>query len=133
MPYADLGERIRANSVTSLDCGHDGTMCWEWVGRRNSAGYPLMTIRMRSGPRKGSPVPRLAHRESLKFFTGRRLSTRSVCKHLCNNKNCVNPLHLAGGTQKSNMRQCVAEGRHGNMYRSPVRDMEENYERRPHQ
>jgi hypothetical protein len=54
---------------------------------------------------------------------GRRLSKRMVVQHLCNNSICVNPAHLIGGTQKANVKQCVADGRHGNQYAAPVADM----------
>ena len=71
-----------------------------------------MTRRLKRGPRKGQVVTVYAHRESVKAFTDRKLSPRQVVMHLCNNRSCVNPAHLKGGTQRQNVRQCVAEGRH---------------------
>ena len=66
----------------------------------------------------------LVHRIALQVFKGRVLSSRSVARHLCNMRPCCNPEHLTGGSQRKNMQQCVAEGRHGNAYRAPVRDAE---------
>lgn len=122
--YADLAERIVANTAIDWESWYDGEPCWIWMGKLNSVGYGFITIRMKRGPRKGKPVPQLAHRMSVMAFKKRSVSGRQVVKHLCNQRRCCNPHHLRGGTQISNMRQMVREGRHGNMYRSPVRDME---------
>lgn len=109
--YDTILDRIVANSVASPDHAYDGTPCWEWTRRVNNQGYPTMTRRLKRGPRKGQVVTVYAHREAVKA-SGRRLTTRQVVLHLCNNPSCVNPAHLKGGTQRENVRQCVAEGRH---------------------
>ncbi|QTD88911.1 hypothetical protein [Burkholderia anthina] len=111
--YENMQERIIANSVPAADSAYNGTPCWIWIGAYGSSGYGTLNVRARTGKVKH----RGAHRESLKAFTGRRLTSRSVCKHLCNNPCCVNPDHLVGGSQKSNVRQCVAEGRHYTPFR----------------
>jgi len=118
--YASLQERIIANTVSSDMLAWNGTPCWIWTGKRNSTGYGVINIRFRGGPRKGKVKSALVHRVVLRVFKGRKLTTKSVGRHLCNMKPCCNPEHLVGGSQRTNMRQCVAEGRHGNMYRAPV-------------
>lgn len=115
--YESMQERIIANSVVSLTSFYEGTPCWIWTGAYGSGGYGTLNVRLKSGKRKGQVVHRGAHRESLKAFTGRRLTTRMVCQHLCNNPPCVNWQHLAGGTQKKNVQQCVADGRHFTPFR----------------
>lgn len=116
-PYASLEERIIANTVISEDSYYDGTPCWLWTGARNSSGYGKLNLRWQRGPRKGKVRSALAHRIALIVFTGRRLTTKSVVLHLCNNRLCCNPAHLQGGTQKKNVQQCVAEGRHFTPFR----------------
>lgn len=114
--YADIGERIIANSVLSNDSFYNGSPCWVWAGktgrRRGGDPEPLMTMRYKRGPRKGKVYNARVHRESIKFFKGRRMTPKMVGMHLCNNSLCVNPDHLTGGTQRQNVRQCVKDGRH---------------------
>lgn len=113
--YASLADRIIANSVLAPeDSGqyYDDTPCWIWTGTYNSAGYPHMRMRRKRGAKKGKVRGVLAHRMSIEAFKGRTLRRDQVCQHLCNNKSCVNPAHLKGGSQSSNMKQCVRDGRH---------------------
>lgn len=115
--YACLEDRIIANTVACEDYFHAGSCCWLWIGARNSQGYGKLNLRWQRGPRKGKVRSALAHRIALTAFTGRRVTTKSVVLHLCNNRLCCNPAHLKGGTQKKNVQQCVAEGRHFTPFR----------------
>jgi hypothetical protein len=83
--------------------------------------YPAMTLRYKSGPRKGKVYNVRVHRKVVEVFQGRRVTPKSVVLHLCNNSLCVNPEHLLSGTQKKNVRQCVADGRHKTPFRDPER------------
>lgn len=119
--YDSMAERllrnsIRADLVDMHECNLDGDFCWLWLGRLSNNGYPTFCRRVKSGPRKGKPMTYYAHRESLRVFKGVHMGRRYVAKHLCNVRSCINPEHLANGSQKSNVRQCVKDGRH----RSPI-------------
>lgn len=107
-------ERLLANSVTDETMVYDGTFCWCWLGSvktsRSGKTYPRMGIRVR-----GRNVTVTVHRWIITKIKGRRLSKRQVGMHMCNNTMCVNPGHIIGGTQKMNIRQCVAQGRHDAM------------------
>ena len=118
--YPSLAHRIIANSVLSQDSAYDGTWCWEWIGPRNTSGYGHIKLRWKRGPRKGKVRSALVHRIAVQEFTGRRVTTRSVVMHLCNNPACCNPAHLLGCTQKKNVQQCVAEGRHFTPFKKTV-------------
>ena len=111
-----MQERLIANSVLSRTSFYKGTPCWEWIGayavNRNGMRYPKMGTRFTRGPRKGQPRTEYAHRVALKVFRGRRMAKNTKGMHLCNNTMCINPMHCEGGTQRTNIRQCVKDGRH---------------------
>jgi len=119
--YDSMEERIIANTVLSTTNFYNGTPCWEWTGayviNRNGQRYGKINTRYKRGPRKGKIKTEYVHRVVLRVFKGRVLSKRSVGRHLCNNTICGNPEHLVGGTQRSNVRQCVREGRHHTPFR----------------
>lgn len=122
--YANLGERIIANSVLSEESFYNGTPCWNWIGaikiNRSGMKYGSMNLRYKSGPRKGKVRSAKAHRMSVEaFHENKRITPKTVVMHLCNNSLCVNPAHLLGGTQKRNVRQCVKDGRHKTPFRDP--------------
>lgn len=113
--YTSLGERIIANTVISRESFHDGLACWEWIGayvvNRSGRKYGKLSVRWKRGPRKGQPRTVYAHRLALVELACKVLRSRQVAMHLCNNSLCCNPAHLAGGTQRKNMRQMVEDGR----------------------
>ena len=124
--YANLGERIIANSTMSETQYYQGSPCWNWAGKtcRNRSGmlYGRITFRYKTGPRKGKVYNMAAHRASVKaFHQNKRITPKTVVMHLCNNSLCVNPAHLMGGTQSKNVKQCIKDGRHKTPFRDPER------------
>ena len=116
--YPSLVDRLLANSYPSETHVHAGERCWVWMGKTRN-GYPAMTLRYKSGPRKGKVYNAGAHRLALIVFKGRRMTPKMVARHLCNNPLCINPAHLLGGSQRANVRQCVNDGRHKTPFRDP--------------
>lgn len=124
-PYASPIDRLLANSVISdsnfwTDPSDGETSpCWEWTGNLDADGYARITIRWKGGPRKGKSRSIKVSRYIVKVIHGKYLGMRYVAKHMCSNRACANPSHHKGGTHKSNMRQCVAEGSHFTPFRDP--------------
>jgi hypothetical protein len=69
--------------------------CWEWLGARNSKGYPCFAIERKS---------KLAHRVSYELLVG-RIPDGLQLDHLCRNIICVRPSHLEPVTNAENMRR----------------------------
>lgn len=115
--YANLGERLIANSMLGDMPTYADQPCWIWTGEvnRNRSGmlYGRLSMRYKSGPRKGKVRKIAAHRASVQaFHQGKRITPKTVVMHLCNNS-----AHLMGGTQVKNVRQCVKDGRHKTPFR----------------
>lgn len=68
----------------------DPDQCWGWQGSITGKGYPQC------------PPFGKAHRWSLEQSLGRKLSSHEQCRHLCGNRLCTNPRHLAVGTNRDN-------------------------------
>lgn len=67
--------------------------CWNWKGRLDKDGYGSLR----------TPKTQLrAHRVSFQMHNYQSIDGLIV-RHLCNNPSCVNPSHLAAGTQTDNM------------------------------
>jgi len=73
--------------------------CWLWLAAVHTAGYGKIASKM------------YAHRWSYEHFNG-PIGDGRVVRHKCDTPACVNPRHLAIGTQKDNSQDSVARGRH---------------------
>lgn len=76
--------------------------CWEWGGNRMSNGYGRIGVDRKKV---------LAHRASWLIHNGPIPDGVFVCHH-CDNPPCVNPDHLFLGTQRDNIHDMLAKGRH---------------------
>jgi len=88
--------------LARVDGGSDwaADRCWLWRGHLNPAGYGVFA------PTKHSQFR--AHRYALEIFLGRK--PQRMVLHKCDNRACVNPMHLEEGDHGENMRQ-MAERR----------------------
>lgn len=80
----------------------DPDTCWEWQGSRRGDSYGQLSINSHHYA---------AHR--LSFYLANQYWP-PVVRHKCDNRICVNPHHLEGGTQTDNMQDVVQRGRHVN-------------------
>jgi len=76
--------------------------CWSWTGTIMKHGYGMLSI--------GGKF-RLAHRYSWELFNG-HIPDGLYALHHCDNPLCVRPDHLFIGTQKDNIMDMMAKGRH---------------------
>ena len=81
--------------------------CWSWLGARQVRGYGNFYS---DGKRIG------AHRYSWQLHNNSIIPKGHVIMHTCDNPNCVNPRHLALGTQQNNMIDAVEKGNVGSGY-----------------
>lgn len=79
--------------------------CWEWKGSLTHYGYPQVN-------RNGKV--HLLHRVFFEKF--RRKVPKNLCVlHMCDNRCCINPLHLFLGTKKDNTQDMIKKGRCGSL------------------
>ena len=71
------------------------TGCWVWTGGVSASGYGVYWL-----DGKTQSAHRVAHG-----------GDSQVVMHTCDNKLCVNPDHLRGGTYRDNSADMVAKGR----------------------
>ncbi len=79
--------------------------CWEWTGTRNKQGYGVVCIAINKRP-TGIPAPRLQWMHS-----HGEIPAGMVVMHVCDNPPCINPDHIALGTQATNLADMRAKGR----------------------
>ena len=90
-----------AHFWTRVRCGAPD-QCWEWTGAVLHSGHGYCW----NGKRTLH-----AHRYAYEISKGAIPAGLLVC-HACDNPKCCNPSHLWLGTQKDNMHDCIAKGRH---------------------
>lgn len=78
------------------ETAYGGTQCIDWVGATNSTGYACFGMHGRSY---------LAHRLIYEFSTGTKIPEGLTIDHLCENKRCVNALHMEVVTRNENARR----------------------------
>jgi len=87
---------VSPSEVASVP-SYEGTPCWEWQGYVNPGnGYSQFTFRCDDHKKNIS-----GHRFSYFFYKG-ALVEGLVVRHMCHNKVCVNPRHLALGSYRDN-------------------------------
>lgn len=77
--WEKIGPRVRMNT----------NGCWDWEGAKTQAGYGVITHEGRT---------QYVYHIIAKIVG----ESGEHIRHLCNNKGCVNPDHLKGGTAKEN-------------------------------
>lgn len=81
--------------------------CWIWLGRVNAAGYGVFPSPITG---KRTTQNAIASRLAYELAYGASPGSLDVL-HSCDNRCCVNPLHLRIGTQEDNMRDATERGR----------------------
>jgi len=85
--------------------------CWIWTGTGNRGRGMIYDERIGKA--------RLAHRVAWER-ANRPIPTGMLVCHHCDNPGCVRPDHLFLGTQRDNMRDATAKGRHVSRLRPDV-------------
>lgn len=80
--------------------------CWLWRGARSANGYGNVRV---GSQRDGTRGNARAHRVAFELAGGDPAA--EVIMHSCDNRQCVNPAHLVGGTAQENARDCINKGR----------------------
>lgn len=73
--------------------------CWIWIGAVSGSGYGNFKRHL------------AAHRVAYQLSSNESAQGKHIA-HSCDNKLCVNPLHLVATTHKGNMRDMTLKGRH---------------------
>jgi hypothetical protein len=88
------------------------TECWLWMAGRTGRDYGAFYYNDKQMP---------AHRFSMMISAGHPLPDGWFVLHSCDNPPCVNPRHLRLGTQKQNVADAIARGRHKNPPPAPAK------------
>ncbi len=99
--------KVDKNGPTPVHCPEVG-QCWVWTAfRKPNNGYGTFKG---EGGKRGTII--LAHRFSYSMLADIPNGMRVL--HRCDNPACVRPEHLFLGSQKDNVHDCIAKGRHVN-------------------
>ena len=105
----DISERMGRLSIPEPNSG-----CFLWMGAMTPTGYGRVRVK---GPvvaqHSDAWLSKAAHRVAWEVENGAIPDGMSVL-HRCDNRACVNPIHLYLGTQRDNMDDLVRRGRHRN-------------------
>ena len=74
--------------------------CWHWLYAEDGNGYGVIGNNYKT---------KKAYRVAYEVFNG-PIPAGQVVRHICNNPICVNPKHLALGTQFDNCQDAIAAG-----------------------
>lgn len=101
-----MDEKVKARFWSKVLVGSKDE-CWPWNGCGKKSRYGILSV-SEGGKRRN----KLAHRISYEIHNGSLPRSvngvggpTNVVMHLCHNRNCVNPHHLALGDNDENLRQ----------------------------
>lgn len=92
-------KKLRELIKSRMEHGPKG--CWNWTGALSTGGYARMSFKGKNSQ---------AHRVAFFAWNG-KIQTGLNILHDCDNRRCVNPMHIFAGTQKRNVQDCVKRGR----------------------
>lgn len=95
---ADLPDNRVVSDLTFWQHVDKSSECWVWTRKINDSGY-------------GTFGKHLAHRYSMKLHLGEMPAPSLVVRHLCHNRQCVRPSHLALGDHYDNFQDNVRDNR----------------------
>ena len=76
--------------------------CFDWPGYVTKNGYGQLRVNGKT---------KYAHRYYYELYRGFKVPPGLVICHRCDNRKCINPLHLFIATQKTNMQDAKEKGR----------------------